>query len=206
MEHQIIIDILTALIPIVITIFGYLINKYIKTPANLAALEKLVDAAVVFAEKEGAIQKLTGSQQFRVALNYVQDMINKLGITPQDEKLLKGLIEQSWAKQKATLGAVYHSGQEQADADSLAAQQKQIDEAKAQLAKDRSELSQQEAQLQKAVSMIKQSAVKTSQPTQPSQPSQPSQANKATQPQSSSAQESKPAVNNGTAQPTSQAQ
>lgn len=191
-------DILIALIPIVITIFGYLVNKYLKTPANLAALEKLVDAAVVFAEKEGAIQKLTGSEQFQVALNYVQEMINKLGLTPQDEKLLKGLIEQSWAKQKATLGAVYHSGQEQADADSLASEKAKLDDREKQLAKEQKDIDNVKAQLSTVVSAINQSA--TSKDQNSGQISQP------TQVQSSSAQESKPVVNNGTAQPTSQAQ
>lgn len=152
--HDIIMTTITALIPVAVSVVGYLLVKYVKTPSRLQALTDLVNAAVVFAERTGAIQQLTGSQQFELAYNFVQDKAKQLGITQMDEELVKTLIEQSWADQKAHLNDVYKSGKEQADGDSAVAEKKQLEDLKNKIAKEQATLDSERQQLKSAAESL----------------------------------------------------
>lgn len=107
MMHQIIMTLVSISIPVIIAGFGTFLAKYIKTKDSFRALQTLVNAGVVFAEKTGLDKQLTGSEQFKVAYDFVEGQLSKLGITSADEELIKGLIEQSWAKQKDQLENIY---------------------------------------------------------------------------------------------------
>lgn len=145
---------ITAFIPIAVSIVGYVLIKYVKTPSRLQALTDLVNAAVVFAERTGAIQQLTGSQQFKLAYNFVQDKAKQLGITQMDEELIKALIEQSWANQKAHLNDIYKAGKEQADKDDLEAEKQHLEKLQDELAHEQATLDNERKQLKSTVDSL----------------------------------------------------
>ena len=146
--------VITALIPVVISVIGYYLAKYVKTPAQLQTLTDLVEAAVVFAEKSGAVQQLTGSQQFKLAYNFVQDKAKQLGITELDEELIKTMIEQSWANQREHLDAVYESGKKQADEKAVEDEKAKLTELKEQLANEKQEIENERKALKSTVNAL----------------------------------------------------
>lgn len=152
--HDIMMTAITAIIPVVMSVIGYLMAKYIKTPSQLKTIENLVNAAVVFAEKTGAVQQLTGSQQFKLAYNFVQDKAKQLGITQLDEELIKTLIEQSWANQRQHLSSVYDAGKKQADADSLEVEKARLANVEAQLEQEKQAIEKERKELKSAVEDI----------------------------------------------------
>ena len=152
--HDIMMTVITALIPVVMSVIGYVIAKYIKTPTQLQTLTDLVDAAVVFAEKTGAVQQLTGNQQFKLAYNFVQDKAKQLGITKLDEELIKTLIEQSWASQRQHLNSVYDAGKKQADEDNVEAEKERLSDLEGQLAQEKQALEKGREDLKSAVDAL----------------------------------------------------
>lgn len=152
--HDIVMTLITALIPVVMSVIGYYLAKYVKTPARLQTITDLVDAAVVFAEKSGAVQQLTGSQQFKLAYNFVQDKAKQLGITELDEELIKTLIEQSWANQREHLSAVYESGKKQVDEEAAVDEKKKLTELQEQLANEKQEIENERKALKSTVNAL----------------------------------------------------
>lgn len=150
--HDIIMTVLVALIPVLAGWFGTLLLKYTKTNANLDALLKLVDVAVIFAEKMGAEKAITGSQQFQVAFNFVQEQLQKLGITNTDEALIKSLIEQSWAKQRENLKNVYDGTKNANQQAELEAKTKEVEAQKQELDKQKADLDAEKEQVKSLVS------------------------------------------------------
>ena len=151
MVHDTIMNVILALIPLVITGGFMFLTKYVKTPTELKALENLVDSAVVFAEKMGAIKQLTGSEQFQVAYNFVVNQLKALGITSADEQLIKSKIEESWAYQQDHLSKVYEAGQKQAKENSLADKEAEIEKQEADIQATKKDLEAQKEQLKSAV-------------------------------------------------------
>lgn len=151
MMHDTIMNVILALIPLVIAGGFAFLTKYVKTPTELKALENLVDSAVVFAEKAGAIKQLTGSEQFQVAYNFVVEQLKALGITSADEQLIKSKIEESWAYQQDHLSKVYEAGQKQAKEDSLASKEAEIKKQEADIQATKKDLEVQKEQLKSAV-------------------------------------------------------
>ena len=131
--HDVLMAVITSLVPVIVAWIGYVISRSVKTEDSFKALSVLVDAAVNFAEKSGAINQLTGSEQFQVAFKFVQDQLAKLHITQQDEELIKALIEQSWSQQREHLEAVYKSGKQEASQQALAKQKADLDKQAEQL-------------------------------------------------------------------------
>lgn len=131
--HDVLMAVITSLVPVIVAWVGYVISRSVKTEDSFKALSVLVDAAVNFAEKSGAINQLTGSEQFQVAFKFVQDQLDKLHITQQDEELIKALIERSWSKQREHLEAVYKSGKQEASQQALAKQKADLDKQAEQL-------------------------------------------------------------------------
>lgn len=152
--HDMIMTVLVALIPTLVAWFGTLLLKYTKTSDNLNALLKVVDAAVVFAEKMGAKKAITGNQQFQVALNFVQSQLQKLGITNVDEALIKSLIEQSWAKQRANLKNVYDGTKSANQQAELEAKTKEVETQKEELDKQKASLEAEKDQVKSLVSSL----------------------------------------------------
>ena len=152
--HDIVMTVITALIPVVMSVIGYYLAKYVKTPARLQTLTDLVDAAVVFAEKSGAVQQLTGSQQFKLAYNFVQDKVKQLGITKLDEELIKTLIEQSWANQRNHLNVVYESGKKQADEKAVEDEKAKLTELKEQIANEKQEIENERKALKSTINAL----------------------------------------------------
>ena len=146
----------TTLVPVVVAWVGTLLIKYTKTSDNLNALLKLVDAAVVFAEKMGVVKALTGNEQFQVALNFVQSHVKSLGITNADEALIKSLIEQSWAKQREQLNAIYDSTKRADTQQQLADSLKEVQAQKDQLTKEKADLEKQKEQVKSLVNGLSQ--------------------------------------------------
>ncbi len=161
--HDIVMTLITALIPVVMAVVGYYLAKYVKTPTQLQTITDLVDAAVVFAEKSGAVQQLTGSQQFKLAYNFVQDRAKQLGITELDEELIKTLIEQSWANQREHLDVIYESGKKQADEEAAVDEKTKLIELKEQLANEKQEIEKERKALKSTVNAL-QGALNQNQP------------------------------------------
>lgn len=161
--HDIVMTLITALIPVVMSVIGYYLAKYVKTPARLQTITDLVNAAVVFAEKSGAVQQLTGSQQFKLAYNFVQDKAKQLGITELDEELIKTLIEQSWANQREHLNAVYESGKKQIDEKAAEDEKTKLTELQEQLANEKQEIEKERKALKSTVNAL-QGALNQNQP------------------------------------------
>lgn len=151
MVHDTIMNVILALIPLVITGGFMFLAKYVKTPTELKALENLVNSAVVFAEKMGAIKQLTGSEQFQVAYNFVVDQLKVLGITSADEQLIKSKIEESWAYQQDHLSKVYEAGQKQAKENGLVNKEAEIEKQEADIQATKKDLEAQKEQLKSAV-------------------------------------------------------
>ena len=151
MVHDTIMNVILALIPLAITGGFMFLTKYVKTPTELKALENLVDSAVVFAEKMGAIKQLTGSEQFQVAYNFVVNQLKALGITSADEQLIKSKIEESWAYQQDHLSKVYEAGQKQAKENDLANKEAEIEKQEADIQATKKDLEAQKEQLKSAV-------------------------------------------------------
>ena len=134
--------VITALIPVVMSVIGYYLAKYVKTPTQLQTITDLVDAAVVFAEK------------FNPAHNPVQDKAKQLGITELDEELIKTLIEQSWANQRDHLNVVYESGKKQADEKAVEDEKAKLTELKEQLANEKQEIENERKALKSTVNAL----------------------------------------------------
>lgn len=112
--HDVLLAILDVVLPAVIA-YGFNMYKkhldkthnYQKEKDIAEKVNELVKLAVVIAEKAGAVDKLTGSQQFNKAVKFVQDSLKNLGITDYDIKQVEAKIEAEWAKNKDSLEDIY---------------------------------------------------------------------------------------------------
>lgn len=112
--HDVLLAILDVVLPAVIA-YGFNMYKkhldkthnYQKEKDIAEKVNELVKLAVVIAEKAGAVDKLTGSQQFNKAVKFVQDSLKNLEITDYDIKQVEAKIEAEWAKNKSELEDIY---------------------------------------------------------------------------------------------------
>ena len=148
--------IITALIPVAIVELGHIMVKYTKTPDRLQALMTLVDAGVVFAEKMGATKKLEGSEQFKVAYDFVVKQLANFGFTKTDEQLIKSLIEQSWAKQRQDLNTIYEGTKHSLDEQQLLQKRDELKQKEQELANSQQELAGEREQVKSLVSSLNQ--------------------------------------------------
>lgn len=74
---------------------------------KIAKIDELVSIGVTLAEKAGVTDKLTGSQQFKKAIKFVTESLDRLGITDYDLQELQGKIEHTWSQQKDYLESAY---------------------------------------------------------------------------------------------------
>lgn len=107
-------EILFYLAVILLVIACGILTKYLCTELNtttrckkLTQLADFAKQAVIYAEKDGLINKLTAQQQFTDALNRFQKLLKQYGITDLDIDIAKQLIEQAYFENKSALESVY---------------------------------------------------------------------------------------------------
>lgn len=163
-----VVDMLLALIPVIMGYAFYYLKKYVKNVSSLKALEQIAHCAVVYAERVGIAQKLTGSQQFETAVKMAQSELSKLGITSVDIDLIKATIEKAWVSNKSTLDKAYAGAKQDQKSEELQAQQQkldakklEIDKAQAKLDKSRKDMQAQTQAFKDLVAQVSQALVVT---------------------------------------------
>lgn len=112
--HDILLAVLDVVLPAVIA-YGFNMYKkhldkthsYQKEKDMSEQIKQLVSLAVVIAEKAGAKEKLTGSQQFNKAKQFVESSLKKMNITDYDIRKIEAMIEKEWADNKYQLEDIY---------------------------------------------------------------------------------------------------
>lgn len=112
--HDILLAVLDVVLPAVIA-YGFNMYKkhldkthsYQKEKDMAEQIKQLVSLAVVIAEKAGAKEKLTGSQQLNKAKQFVESSLKKMNITDYDIRKIEAMIEKEWADNKYQLEDIY---------------------------------------------------------------------------------------------------
>lgn len=97
---------------VIFGLIGMFITKTVKSKDTLNKLEiiaNIAKQAVVQAEKDGVLNSLSGSQKFQMAVKYVQDTLNYLGITNADINIIKQKVEAAYANEKNIIESAYNN-------------------------------------------------------------------------------------------------
>lgn len=97
MSHEIILDVILALIFLVGLVFQDVIKKNQTARTFIDLVNQLAPQAVVMAEKSGLSANLKGSEKFKKAVDYVNQSLKALGLTASDQTAIKTAIEKAWA-------------------------------------------------------------------------------------------------------------
>lgn len=105
-------DVTPFIATIIFGLIGMFIIKNVKSKDTLNKLEiiaNIAKQAVVQAEKDGVLNNLSGSQKFQMAVKYVQDALNSLGITNADINIIKQKVEAAYANEKNIIESAYNN-------------------------------------------------------------------------------------------------
>lgn len=94
MSHEILMDVILALIALMGTVLYQSIKQNEKARLALEVIKEIAPAAVVAAEKSG----LTGNEKFKKAVYEINSTLNSIGITDTDQTMIKNAVEAQWAK------------------------------------------------------------------------------------------------------------
>ena len=97
MNHEILVDIILALIFLVGLVFQNVIKKNQTARTFIDLVNQLAPQAVVMAEKSGLTENLKGSDKFKKAVDYVNQSIKSLRLTSTDQTAIKNAVEKAWA-------------------------------------------------------------------------------------------------------------
>ncbi|CCI87104.1 phage holin [Lactobacillus gigeriorum] len=97
MNHELVLDIILALIFLVGLVFQNVVKKNQTAKTFVDLVNQLAPQAVVMAEKSGLTENLKGSDKFKKAVDYVNQSIKSLGLTASDQTAIKNAVEKAWA-------------------------------------------------------------------------------------------------------------
>ena len=113
--HDVLLAVLDVVLPAVIAWGFSIYKKHVTTSQEFEKqkdmakqIEQIVKLGVIVAEKAGAVDSLTGSEQFAKAKSFVQTALQNAHITDVDLKKLEAMIEKEWADNKYQLEDIYH--------------------------------------------------------------------------------------------------
>lgn len=118
--HDVLLAVLDVVLPSVIAWGFNIYRKHVTTSHEFEKqkdiakqIEQLVKLGVIVAEKAGATDKLTGSEQFEKAKGFVQTSLQNAHITDVDLKKIEAMIEKEWAENKQQLEDTYYQPQKE---------------------------------------------------------------------------------------------
>ena len=94
MTHEIIVDIILAVIALIGTIMCQIVKQDSKARLALQIINSVAPAAVVAAEKIGG----AGNVKFTKAVDFVQHALNQAGIDNADLTMIENAVEEQWAE------------------------------------------------------------------------------------------------------------
>lgn len=94
MNHEIIVDIILAVIAFVGTILCRSVKRDSNARLLLEVIEQVAPAAVIAAEKSG----MNGNEKFKKAVYDVNNALKQAGITDADKTVIENAVEEQWAK------------------------------------------------------------------------------------------------------------
>lgn len=97
MNHEVVLDIILALIFLVGLVFQDVVKKNQTAKTFVDLVNQLAPQAVVMAEKSGLTENLKGSDKFKKAVDYVNQSIKSLGLISTDQTAIKNAVEKAWA-------------------------------------------------------------------------------------------------------------
>ncbi|ACB72569.1 holin [Lactobacillus delbrueckii subsp. lactis] len=98
MTHEIIVDIILAVIALIGTIMCQILKQNGKARLALQIINEVAPAAVIAAEKLGG----AGNVKFAKAVNFVQHALDHAGITSADVTVIENAVEAQWAELSQT--------------------------------------------------------------------------------------------------------
>lgn len=94
MTHEIMMDIILAVIALIGTIMCRIVKQDSKARLALQIINDVAPAAVVAAEKLGG----AGNVKFAKAVSYVEHALQQAGITQTDLTTIENAVEKQWAE------------------------------------------------------------------------------------------------------------
>lgn len=132
MDTNTIIEIIASIATLIFGIFGKFIVSHVKNLSTLKAIDNVVEAAVVLAEKAGLVTDLTSSAKFQYAVTKAKEMLKDIGFTDVSETTLEGKIEAAWVSAKDTMEDAYKTDEESSASNKLKEAQATLAEVQAQ--------------------------------------------------------------------------
>lgn len=94
MTHEIMMDVILAVIALVGTIMCQVVKQDSKARLALQIINEVAPTAVVAAEKLGG----AGNVKFAKAVGYVENALKQAGITQTDLTMIENAVEKQWAE------------------------------------------------------------------------------------------------------------
>ncbi|GHN50773.1 phage holin, LLH family [Lactobacillus delbrueckii] len=98
MTHEIIVDVILAVIALIGTIMCQIVKQDSKARLALQIINEVAPTAVVAAEKIGG----DGNIKFTKAVDFVQHALSQAGITSADLTVIENAVEAQWAELSKT--------------------------------------------------------------------------------------------------------